>query len=40
MTMAMIDPEEQLIWSFYAQNLPADEIGQKFPILVYQAIID
>lgn len=40
MTRSIIDPEEELIWSFYAQHLPSDEFGMRFPILVYQAIID
>jgi CubicO group peptidase (beta-lactamase class C family) len=40
MTMAKIDPKEELVWGFYAQQLPGDEFGLQFPILVYQAIID
>jgi CubicO group peptidase (beta-lactamase class C family) len=39
-TMSMIDPKEELVWSVYAQQLPSDELGLQFPILVYQAIID
>ena len=40
MTMAKIDPKEELVWGFYAQQLPGDEFGLQFPTLVYQAIID
>ena len=40
MTSAHIDPTEELVWGFYAQQLPPDELGHQLPILVYQAIID
>jgi CubicO group peptidase (beta-lactamase class C family) len=36
MTMSKIDPKEELVFSFYAQRIPGDEIGFQFPILVYQ----
>jgi len=40
MTSVQIDPKEDMIILFFAQRMPGDEFGRRFPILAYQAIID
>lgn len=40
-TLVQIDPKEQLIALLFAQYMPADDnLRNRFPTLVYQAIVD